>query len=178
MEPKEPKRNPIWKWSVGGVPILAIVGLVVLLGAGIALGASVSLNKTFPATGTIQPSPTASPPPPPPMPTQVTLYTDALATTPIPDGYIHDFGTVAWDGTLQKPLWFKADEIDPSTVQVTATGLPAGGSLVATVGTPDETINGRPTELMLKVEGIQNTSTTDPIVLNFTVTVTGTGTGS
>lgn len=99
--------------------------------------------------------------------TEVTLYTDALCTTPIPADYIHNFGSVTEGGTPQNPLWFKADEITPESVNVVAVGLPEGATLGFLVGTPMNAIEGKPTTLALWLSGV-------PVgTYDFDMTVTG-----
>lgn len=139
---------------------LAIVGVTIML-SGVAFAVSYNLNKTIPATVEILPTPT-------PTPIEVTLYTDALATNPLPQGYTHDFGDVMQGGTPQNPLWFRASEINPSTINVVGSGLPVGASIDFMVGTPINSMAGHPCTLALWL-------TNFPIgVSNFNFTVTGT----
>lgn len=160
-----------------GLPLIVSILLAVALVGGVAFAATYFLNKTIPATVTINaiptptptPPPTPTPTPTPPPPVEATLYTDALATVPIPGGYTHNFGTVDEGGTPQNPLWFRAAEITPGTINVTATGLPAGATIGFIVGTPMNSQPGKPCPLALWLSNV-------PVgTYNFSFTVTGTG---
>lgn len=99
---------------------------------------------------------------------QVKLYTDALCTTEVSSSYLHNFGTVAEGGTPQLPLWFKASEINPTTVSV-SDDL-AGYDVQFLVGTPMASVPGKPCTLAL---WLPNTLPAGVYEFNFTVTGTG-----
>jgi hypothetical protein len=139
--------------------IVLALALVVAIGVGV-FAATYNLNKTFDATVTI----TA----PPVVPVEVTLYTDALCTNPIPSGYLHNFGSVQQGGTPQNPLWFKAAEITPSSINVTDTL--AGYNVSFMVGTPINSMAGKPCTLAMWLPNDMAVG-----VYNFTITATGTG---
>lgn len=150
-----------------GIPLFLIIIISILLLGGVVFATAYNLNKTFNATVTITSPP--EPPPPPPPPVEVTLYTDALATVPIPGDYIHEFGSYEEGATPQKPLWFRSSEIAPSSVVASATGLPGSASLLAMVGTPMNALPEKPCVLALALQDM-------PVgAYSFSITITGSG---
>lgn len=153
----------MFKKRLFGIPLAVIIPMVIIACGIVGVSAAVlyNLNKTVPATVTI-----TTPPPPPP--TEVTLYTDALCTTEIPVGYVHDFGTYEEGETPQNPLWFKAAEINPATINVTddLDGYDVG----FIIGTPMGAMPGQPCPLALYLPTDMPADT-----YNFNFTVTGTG---
>jgi hypothetical protein len=139
------------------LPIIILAA--VLLVSGVALAVTYSLNKTVPATVTIV-STTAP----------ASLYTDSLTIVPVLSGYTHNFGTVVRGGTTQSTLWFRADEVNPATINVVFTGLPAGVSGSFGVGAPSGWL-GRPTALVLSLSS--SLSGAPAGSYNFSFTVTG-----
>ena len=148
------------KWHNIPIAVISAILAIVLL-AGSVYAITYNLNKTIGATVTI----TA----PEPEPTEVTLYTDALCSTPIPVGYIHNFGTVLQGGTPQNPLWFKAAEINPATIAIATTGLPGDAQVAFFVGTPMGGQPGQPCTIAMWLPSDLPAGTYD-----FSFTVTGT----
>jgi hypothetical protein len=102
--------------------------------------------------------------------TLVTLYKDADCTTPMPEDYEMDFGSVEEESAPPvMSLWFKATEILPASIHV-AQGSGLGSYVLSwTVGQPGAGA-GSPTELSLWLPSDLSTGRYD-----FSFTVTGSG---
>lgn len=107
--------------------VLLVMAIMLCVGT-IAYAATYSLNKTVPATITINNPP---PPPPPPPPTEVDVYSDPALTTPLT--------SLAFEyivGDSATTTVFVPSTLTASTIAVAAPGLPSGVTLTTTVNSP------------------------------------------
>lgn len=113
--------------------LVAIFILVVTFASGTVLAASYFIDREVPASVIINPPSTTTTTtttvvPPPPTPVSATLYLDSSCTSPLLSSASLTFPTVTQGSGLasQLSLWFKYSDILPSSVSVSAVGLPSG----------------------------------------------------
>jgi len=144
-----------------------------MLIGGAVLAVTYSLHKIVPAMVTVvSPTPSPTPTPTEEPATDVTLYLDAACTTPMPAGYVINFGTFTAESfsPVSTDLWFKGTEIDYSTIAVTDDL--AEYDVIPFVGLPDVGLTDHPCLLRLTLP------LAIPVgVYSFQVTVTGSGSG-
>lgn len=129
------------------VALIAIALVATTVGAAVLY----NLNKTVPATVTINQPP----------PVEAILYADLTGT---PFTGTLNFGTHEVSGVPQTAIYFNANQIAPSSVVVVANGLPTGAGFNYIVGTPASTGY---CPIALWLTGVT------PGTHGFTITVTG-----